>query len=323
VSWLASIGEEAKPRRITPYGSLFSYIFPSEKYVRDLGLGDELTPSVEYSLFIQVGRPKSGKTTAALSIASLVEDNFPDLKVRTVLSPSLPNCLRYIPEDAEVGVFLVDDAPVLHPAYGGRKFVDALNVATYFMMRHLARRRAPSIKYMLVVFNTQRYWSLDVAFREASDVDMFKSMVKEPREKKYLRRYLGKQLFDFLKLMHKEVFYRRNRGALNYFVYYTTWGRRGVGFLEGGPRRPANLFVDTQTRENMLERLFGLTGEYEAKALVLKIMEALGRLKVSWSYSRSFLNQLREVSEVRIADGTAHKAWKRGAESAIKTVAAE
>ncbi len=321
MSWLASLGDE-RPRRVTPYGSLFSYIFPSEKYVRDLGLGDELTPSVEYSLFIQVGRPKAGKTTAALSIAALVEDNFPNLRVRTVLSPSLPNCLRYVPPDAEVGVFLVDDAPVLHPAYGGRKFADALNVATYFMMRHLARRRAPGIKYMLVVFNTQRYWSLDVAFREASDVDMFKSMVKEPRERKYLRKYLGKQLFEFLKTVHREVFYRRNREALNYFVYYTTWGRRGVGVLEGGPRRPSNLYVDDRTREGMLERLFGLTGEYEAKALALKIMEALGRLGVSWSDSRGFLRQLREVSDVRVADSTAHKAWRRGAESAAKAVAA-
>ena len=317
MSWLESLGEGERPRKIVPYGSLFTYLFPSEQYIQELGLGDELTPSVEYSLFIQVGRPKSGKTTAALSIAALVEENFRSLRVRTVVSPSLPNCLHYVPRDAEVGVFIVDDAPVLHPAYGGRKFADALNVATYFMMRHLARRSAPGIKYMLVIFNTQRFWSLDVAFREASDADLFKSMVKEPRERKYLRRYLGKQLFDFLRELHKEVFYRRNREALNYFVYYTTWSARGVGYLAEGPRRPSNLFIDRRTREEMLERLFGLTGDYEAKALTLKLMEVMGRLSVPWSEARKFLNYLRDSAEVRIANDAAHKAWKRGAETAV------
>jgi len=315
MSWLDSLAEEERPKKVVPYGSLFSYIFPDPDYVRSLGLGDELTPSVEYSLFIQVGRPKSGKTTSALVIARLVEEHFSSLRVRTVVSPSLPNCIRLLPEDAEVGVLVVDDAPVLHPAYGGRKFTDALNVATYFMMRHLARKSAPEIKYMLVIFNTQRFWSLDVAFREASDADLFKSMVKEPRERKYLRRYLGKQLFDFLKALHREVFYRRNKDAMNYFVYYTTWGSRGVGVLESGIVRPVNLVVDMKTREDMLERLFGLAGHYEARSLALKIMESLGRLGLSWGKSREILKLLREEAGVKVADEAAHKVWKRGHET--------
>ena len=39
---------------------------------------------------------------------------------------------------------------------------------------------------------------------------MFKFLVKEPREKKYLRRYLGKHLFVFLKVLRKEVFQHRD-----------------------------------------------------------------------------------------------------------------
>ena len=313
MSWIDSLAEEERPKKVVPYGSLFSYIFPDPDYIGSLGLGDELTPSVEYSLFIQVGRPKSGKTTSALAIASLIENHFRDLRVRTIVSPSLPNCLRLLPKDAEVGVLIVDDAPVLHPAYGGRKFTDALNVATYFMMRHLARKSAPEIKYMPVIFNTQRFWSLDVAFREASDADLFKSMVKEPREKKYLRRYLGKQLFDFLKALHREVFYRRNKEAMNYFVYYTTWGSRGVGVLESIDR-PSNLVVDWRTRDDMLERLFGLAGHYEARALALKILEALGRLGINWGRTREILKLLRKEAGVKVADEAAHKAWKRGHE---------
>ncbi len=309
---MESLGED-KPKKVTSYGSLFSYIFPDEDYLRSLGLGDELTPSTDYSLFIQVGRPKAGKTTAALTIASLVESRFKSFRVRTVVSPSLPNCLRMLPPDTEVGVLVVDDAPVLHPAYGGRRFSDALNVATYFMMRHLARKSAPEIKYMLVIFNTQRFWSLDVAFREASDADLFKSMVKEPRERKYLKKYLGSRLFRVLKELHKEVFLRRNRDAMRYFVYYTTWGARGLGEL-GSPSRPSNLTVDVKTREDMLERLFGLTNDYEAKGLTMKVLESLGRLGVSWSEARNILNLLRDKG-VRLANDVAHKVWKRGYEA--------
>ncbi len=318
MSWLSNLGV-AVAKEVSRPSSLFKYLFPPKEA---LGVGgdDELTPSVKYSLIIQVGRPSSGKTTSALAIASLVESFFSDVfRVRTVVSPSLARCLRLLPKDTEVGVLVVDDAPVMHPAYGGRRFADALNVATYFMMRHLARRSAPGIRYMLLVFNTQRFWSLDTAFREASDVDIFKSMVKEPRERKYLRRFLGRDLFHFLSELHKEVFMRRNREALRFFVYYTTWSGRGVGEFENPLARPSNLVIDRSAREEMLERLFGLANIYEARGLLLKVVESLGRLGVRWSKTREIINIIRESAGVRLGNSVAHDIWKRGYEARLRT----
>ena len=317
MSWLANLGREVAGE-VKHYSSLFNYLFPPADSLVNASYDDELTPKVRYSLIVQVGRPGSGKTTSSLSIAALVEGMYEDrFRVRTVVSPMLPRALKLIPRDTEVGVFIIDDAPVAHPAYGGRKFVDALNIATYFMMRHLARRRAPGIKYMVVVFNTQRYWSLDTAFREASNVDIFKSSVKEPRERKYLKHFLGSELFDFLQRIHKEIFLRRNEEAMRFFVYYTTWAGRGIGEFTDPLARPTNLILDRSAREEMLERLFGLGEVYESRGLLLKVVESLGRLGVKWSRTREIINKIREDAGVRLDNSVAHDIWKRGYESRI------
>ena len=85
-----------------------------------------------------------------------------------------------------------------------------------------------------------------------------------------------------------------------------------MGILESGVIRPANLVVDRKTREDMLERLFGLACHYEAKSLALKILEALGRLGMNWRRTRKVLKLLREEVGVKVADEAAHKVWKRG-----------
>jgi len=319
MSWLGELGKQVAGE-VKRYSSLFNYLFPSKEALMSVSYDDELTPKVKYSLVIQVGRPSSGETTAALSLAALAEEIYGDVfSVRTVMSPMLPRCLKLIPSDAEVGIFIVDDAPVAHPAYGGRRFADALNIATYFMMRHLVRRQAPNIRYMLVIFNTQRFWSLDTAFREASDVDIFKSVVKEPREKKYIKHFIGSELFAFLQELHKEVFLKRNVEALRYFVYYTTWAGRGIGEFENPLARPKNLVVDNKARDEMLERLFGLGEIYETKGLALRVVESLGRLGVSWNKVKEVLHIMREHGNVKIANEAAHQIWKRGYESRVST----
>ena len=313
MSWLETLGEEYK-NKAKGYGSLFKYLFPPREYVERLGKNDNpLTPDVDYSLFIQVGRPKSGKTTAALTIAALVEEFYDGFKVSTVLSNTLPNTISLIPNDVDIAVLIVDDAPVKHPAYGGRRLSDAVNVATYFMMRHLVREKSPNIKYVIIIFNTQRYWSLDVAFREASDVDIFKSIVKEPREKRFLKKHIGKKLFRFLQILHKQVFKYRLTEPLNYFVYYTTWSEKGIGVFEGGPKKPKNLIVDEETKKDIINNLLNIAGKNEASSIVLKLVESLGRMGISWSKIRDkLLPYLREEYEIKIATNQAFKFWRKG-----------
>ena len=323
MSWLETLGEEYR-KNVVGYGSLFKYLFPPREHVEKLGRNDNpLTPDVDYSLFIQVGRPKSGKTTASLTIASLTEEFYEAFKVRNILSLSLPHCISLIPEKTEIATLIVDDAPVKHPAFSGRKLSDAVNVATFFVMRHLVREKSSDIKYVLVMFNTQRYRSLDVAFREASDIDIFKSFVKEPREKRYLRRCLGKKLFKFLQLLHKQVFKYRRVEALNYFVYYTTWGERGIGIFEGGPSRPKNLIIDEESRKNTLSKLLDITSEHHETNVVLELIKVLGRMGTSWNkINKGLLPYLREEYGIRIDTNNAFKAWRKGKNQLESSVSA-
>lgn len=102
-------------------------------------------------------------------------------------------------------------------------------------------------------------------------------------------------------------------------MYYTTCSGRGVGELGSPLARPRNLVIDRSARKEMLKRLFGLADTYEVRGLMLKIIEALGKLGVSWHKTKGFFQWLRENSNVRIANDMAHKTWKRGYESRPRT----
>jgi hypothetical protein len=277
------------------------------------------TPEVLPSLIIQVGIMGSGKTTAARKIGAITELFYgkQGLKTYTIEAPALPITLDYLPNDAEVAVLIVDDAPIMHFAYGGREKADLFVIGPYFLLRHYLVEIAPKLLHSIVIFNTQRYRSLDSTFRQTARIIFFLSYFKEAEEA-YIRKLLGKKYSNALEQIDALKFTYRVREAYNLFIYYISNKRKGLGRLPKEPSHPKNFIEAVRERELIKAKFLTKSPKLTAKLAMEVLIGWAGSKGLSWHETREMIRFFREKLGLKIGNEHAHKIYRRYYETSSK-----
>ena len=259
---------------------------------------DKYTPPLTYSFVIVVGRPGSGKTTFALTLAYKAERYYSRFgwEVTTVLG----NAVKPVFDAAsgDVSVLIVDDADVTHPGRLRKMDSSLLNYLNRF--RHKLIRQG--LRYALIVFITHRWKQLLKDIRSFANVVVFKSIFMDPADNEEIMEFIGKDLFLYLKDITRKVFRDYDLRFNAYFVYKTAWGDANLARI-GRPRRPSNI-IDVVGSEG---------GEEEEKGEELNAYDIVGLLAArGWGWARIQRHALPVLRTLgyKIDNNKAHMVWR-------------
>lgn len=273
---------------------------------------DKIVVHVEYSWANISGRPKSGKTTLALSIAREVEKYYSNhgLEVYTVVSPLLADAISKLPEEAEVATLLIDDA-LLTSFAAGRTRSDILNVGAYTQLRHLLLKQCPKFKYAVVLYTIQRYRSLDIVFRDAQDILILKTAENDPNDNRIIKEMVRSSELMWYLMKITEMLYRyHERNYAKYFVYVTAWGTRDIVYLKR-VSEPQRIIVSNEIRDILLSE-FQKPNPSAVRAAIKVLIAQAATLGVSWSFiQKNFLPLMRRKFKVSLSHDVAHKVYTR------------
>ncbi len=289
---------------------LKDFFIPSVKTLKPTKNQEALISHVKYSWSNIIGAPMSGKTSLALTIAHDVEKYYTErgLRVHTVVTPLLADGIQRLPKRTQIAVIIVDDALLLSFA-SGRQRADIMNIGAYAELRHLLLRRCPDILFADVMYTVQRFKSLDIVFRSASRLTIFKTADSDPDDNKIIRNFLGKGELMKILLMITEGLYRYHLTEYaKYFVYATAWGTRNVVSIPK-VKQPENLTVSRELREMLLAE-FTKPNPQSVKVAAKLIVSHLASMGVSWSrIQTSVLKTLRNWG-VKLDNNAAYKVWR-------------
>jgi len=273
---------------------------------------EALISNVKYSWSNIIGAPMSGKTSLALTIAHDVEVYYEDkgFSVHTVVTPLLADGIQKLPEDTQIAVIIVDDA-LLTSFASGRTRADILNVGAYMELRHLLIRRCPDILFADIMYTVQRFRSLDIVFRGASRLTIFKTAENEPSDNEAILALLrSKRLLKFLFQITEGLYRYHDTRYAKYFVYATTWGTRGIVGIKK-VKQPLNLTVSRELREMLLAEFSRPTPSVVRSAVNVLIAHSAS-MGVSWYVLQNeVLPVLRKQLKIKIDQNRAHEIWKR------------
>ena len=253
---------------------------------------DELISHVKFMFTDIVGPMNSGKTTLSLTFSYAVERFYSrkicnenecrgPYNVVTIVAPSLPIAVSKVPDGSEIINLVVDDAPILQFA-AKREKEDVYLVGIFFLIRHIVLQKSRSAKYVVVMFNTQRYKSLDIVFRSAPLV-IFKALLGTKEELLEMRRELGADLFRALMDITRGIYIEDDEFYYRFYVYRTLWLERSVVELEK-TAKPSNLIVAKEEREETIRSLLEGKLLHDPKKMVKSIVIALAKEGKSWAF---------------------------------------
>ncbi len=273
---------------------------------------DKLTPRVEWRLVIDVGLMGSGKTTLALTVGRKMEEYYHGYRVYTILSDDLISAVKKIPGDAEIIYIIIDDAPIRHLA-AQRIREDVYTIGAFFRIRHLALKMAPNTLYVAMMFNTQRFKSLDVVFRGFANIIVYKTVLGDVREQEELKKYLGSIPYRFLLGITEAIYSYHMPEYKQFYVYRTLGGGKGLAYLDL-IAKPRNLIVVESIHK--IDDFLLKHEKVELKKLAENVLKAAGMLDMPWTWVRdNLLPTLREMG-LKIGQQKAYDIYKRAREYA-------
>lgn len=290
---------------------LKDFFIPKRSTLKETEDSEALISHVKYSWSNIIGAPMSGKTSLALTIAHDVEKYYTKhgLGVHTVVTPLLADGIQKLPKDTQIAVIIVDDALLLSFA-SGRQRADIMNVGAYAELRHLLLRRCPHILFADVMYTVQRFKSLDIVFRSASRLTIFKTADSDPDDNKIIRNFLGRSELMKILLMITEGLYRYHKTEYaKYFVYATAWGTRNVVSIPK-VKQPQNLTVSKELREMLLAEFMKPTPQ-TVKTAVKIIIAHLASMGTPWSNIQTKVLKTIRKWGLKIDNNLAHDIWKR------------
>ena len=310
-TWRPLLGVKPPERGIAKRVASTRHSFIERMFLLDPSKFKESTPgalisNVQWTLCDVVGPIGSGKTTLSLTIARTIEEFYEShgLKTYTILAPSLPIALHQTPEDSEVIIYIVDDAPIYHFA-AGRVREDVQNVGAFFLMRHLVLLKAPRAKYIVLFFNTQRFKSLDVVFRQAP-VIIFKGLLADRDELKKIKKELGYTLFQYLMDITRGIYLDHDTEYYKYYVYKTIWGSKGL-IKVPFRKEPKNLVVAGEERLVILHQFINNVTTSEVKVALKTLICYCAQQGVPYSRCVEIIDFLRKETDFKIKDLEIHK----------------
>jgi len=260
-----------------------------------------------------VGHMGSGKTTLALTLAKYIEDYYTKkgYNVKTILSIDFLSALNTIEKGDEIIILIIDDAPTKYLA-GGRQRSDEEYLRPYYLIRHLAVRKSNwEALYCALFFNTQRYMSLDINFRNAP-LKMFKTLLFDPHEFGDARQLFLSDYLGYLKDLTIKILIKHLDSYKSYFIYK-------LGNLQGIVKvpftaKPRNLINLRDEREFVLDNVMEQAKtSLKDSDLVCEIAKRMGRAGWTWTKARKFIKKLREAG-IKYTEQRVYECWKKGRE---------
>mgnify|MGYP000645609741 CR=1 FL=1 len=184
--------------KVIPLGNVIKrYFFPSWESIEQLTAKRSASDNPAlWSSITLVGLMYSGKTTTAKKIAYMAKKKYGWENVNCILANTLGDTKPHI-NNKPIQVLIVDDAPT------GQKYRHIArdqDVKDYFAIRHIARKKSDKVKYVIIIFCTQRWHNLDIVFRNAKLVG-FKTIMMDRRDNREIALYIGKDLYQELKII--------------------------------------------------------------------------------------------------------------------------
>lgn len=297
----------AEKRAERRYDWLQQYLLKDPSKFKETRPGSIIS-NVKWSLVDVVGPPNSGKTTLSSTFAAGIELFYSKkgLKTWTVLAPDLATAITETPFDSEVVVYIIDDAPVSHFA-AGRRQEDVYTVGVFFIIRHLVPLLAPRIKYIALIFNTQRFKSLDKVFRSAPII-IHKALLGDKEERMEMKKELGSTLYRALMDITRGIYLFDDEYYYQFFVYQTLWGRKGIVRISE-VAFPENVIVSKRRRLSLKKFIGPSLKDMKAAAeIFIAAMAVEGR---SWHDVEFVLSFLRENVGLKISQNYAKRVFDK------------
>ena len=303
---------EEKPIEKIRLGSLSyikKYLLVPPSKLRKTLIGSDIV-NLELNVGVIVGYMGSGKTTLALTLAKIIEDYYTsyNMSVKTILSIDFPSAINAVEEGDEVIVIIIDDAPTKYIA-GGRQRTDKEFLKPLYLIRHLLVRKSGWEAILgILFFNTQRYMSLDINFRNAP-LKIFKTLLFDPREFGDAAMLFKSDYLRALKYLTLKILIDKDNDYKSFFVY-RLGDRQGVVRIPftGMPRNLINL---RSKREEELRSAMEEDSILEPSKVIYTIAYYMGKAGISWNKTREHLSKYREVG-IRYSDHRAYEYWRMG-----------
>lgn len=256
---------------------------------------ESITPPMRYTFLILSGRPGSGKTTLALTIASLAEQYYKNFEVKTVYGNDIKTVFDQA--NAEIVNIIVDDADVEHPS---RK-LDSVLLLYLNRFRHILARQG--VRYGIIMFVTHRWKQLLKDIRSFANMVIFKSIFLDPADNEEIVDFIGKDMFYYLRDITRKVFRDFQVEYNKFFVYRTSWGDQGLGVA---PRLiPQNLVIARKERVSDVEEL-ARRPAYDVE----DIIEALAMRGWAWHRVLKHALPVLRIMGYTIGTDRAYQVWR-------------
>ncbi|MFA5313617.1 MAG: hypothetical protein WC375_09955 [Methanomassiliicoccales archaeon] len=159
--------------------------------------------AVRHRHLVTFGLPESGKTQLLNSLAWECQRRYGKDNVNLIAVYKIGDALDLI-DQRKVQLLICDDA--VKQANSRKAMSNADDVADFYEVRHIFERKAESMSGVVItVWAAQRFYSLDIVFRNAH-VIMFKTCASDPQDKREILRYIGPSAYRKLEEITSRIY---------------------------------------------------------------------------------------------------------------------
>ena len=160
--------------------------------------------SVRHRHLLIAGLPESGKTIQANYLARYALKKYGSGLVNIVAVNSTADAIDQM-DSKPVQLIIIDDAiKEANSRLSGR---NAGDISDFYQIRHVFEERSRSLNGIVItIYISQRFKSLDIVFRNAHAI-IFKTVATDPEDAKAIRKYIGKEPYDYLQNITNRIYY--------------------------------------------------------------------------------------------------------------------
>ena len=166
--------------------------------------------AVRHRHLLIAGLPECGKTVQVNYLAKYGLQKYGKDNMNIVPVNSTADAFDLM-DSRPVQLIIIDDAiKEANSRLSGR---NAGDISDFYQIRHEFEKRAKSNSGIVItVYVSQRFKSLDIVFRNAHAI-IFKTVATDPDDSKAIRKYIGKEPYDYLQNITNRIYYEADDNA--------------------------------------------------------------------------------------------------------------